>query len=142
MLAFHLESALKDLNDLIAMSQQDIEDIKQARHDAQFERIGLKEDVIKSFEHRKLMIDHEISKLMRRHPESDMATLLDDEQQASLQQLKSKLAELSDVNKKYAKMVLSVGTFYNALLERVIPTEMEGYDRVTSKDASFLKVRV
>ncbi len=142
MLAFHLESALKDLNDLIAMSQQDIEDIKQARHDAQFERIGLKEDAIKSFEHRKSMIDHEISKLMRRHPESDMATLLDDEQQASLQQLKSKLAELSDVNKKYAKMVLSVGTFYNALLERVIPTEMEGYDRVTSKDASFLKVRV
>jgi len=142
MLAFHLQSALKDLDDLIAISQQDIEDIKVAQHESQFERIGLKEDKIKSFEHRKAMIDHEISKLMRSHPEHDMATLLNDDEQASLQQLKVRLAELSDVNKKYAKMVLSVGTFYNTLLERVIPTEMEGYDRVTSKNASFLKVRV
>ncbi|RUM62594.1 MAG: hypothetical protein DSZ03_06475 [Sulfurimonas sp.] len=142
MLAFHLQSALKDLDDLIAISQQDIEDIKVAQHESQFERIGLKEDKIKSFEHRKAMIDHEISKLMCSHPEHDMATLLNDDEQASLQQLKVRLAELSDVNKKYAKMVLSVGTFYNTLLERVIPTEMEGYDRVTSKNASFLKVRV
>lgn len=142
MLAFHLQSALKDLDDLIAISQQDIEDIKVAQHESQFERIGLKEDKIKSFEHRKAMIDHEISKLMRSHPEHDMATLLNDDEQASLQQLKVRLAELSDVNKKYAKMVLSVGTFYNTLLERVIPTEMEGYDRVTSKNASFLKIRV
>ncbi len=142
MLTFHLQSALKDLEDLIAISQSDIDDIKLARHESQFERIGLKEDKIKSFEHRKAMIDHEISKLMRNNPQSDMTELLDDEQQASLQQLKATLAELSAVNKKYAKMVLSVGTFYNALLERVIPTEMEGYDRITSKNGSFLKVRV
>ena len=141
MLAFHLQSALKDLDDLIEISQQDIEDIKLAQHDSQFERIGLKEDKIKSFEHRKAMIDHEISKLMRSNPELEMVELLDDEQQASLQQLKVKLAELSEVNKKYAKMVLSVGTFYNSLLERVVPTEMEGYERVTSKNASFLEVR-
>jgi len=142
MLAFHLQSALKDLEDLIAISQSDIEDIKLARHESQFERIGLKEDKIKSFEHRKAMIDHEISKLMRNNPDSDMSVLLDDEQQALLQQLKITLAELSVVNKKYAKMVLSVGSFYNALLERLIPTEMEGYDRITSKNGSFLKVRV
>ncbi len=141
MLAFHLQSALKDLDDLIAISQQDIDDIKVARHESQFERIGLKEDKIKSFEHRKAMIDHEISKLMRSNPQSDMSALLDETQQAALQQLKVKLAELSDVNKKYAKMVLSVGSFYNTLLERVIPTEMEGYSRITSKNASFLKVR-
>lgn len=138
---YHLQSALKDLNDLIEISQQDIEDIKAARHDSQFERIALKEDKIKSFENRKAMIDHEISKLMRTHPELDMAELLDDEQHAALQQLKAKLKELSAVNKKYAKMLLSVGTFYNSLLERVIPTEMEGYTRVTSKNASFLEVR-
>ena len=78
---------------------------------------------------------------MRSNPQSDMSALLDETQQAALQQLKVKLAELSDVNKKYAKMVLSVGSFYNTLLERVIPTEMEGYSRITSKNASFLKVR-
>ncbi len=142
MLAFHLQSALKDLDDLIEISQQDIEDIKVAKHNSQFDRIGLKEDKIKSFEHRKAMIDHEISKLMRTNAKLDMAELLDDEQQAALQQLKVKLAKLSEVNKKYAKMVLSVGMFYNSLLERVVPTEMEGYERVTSKNASFLKVRV
>ncbi len=142
MLAFHLQSALKDLNDLIEMSRQDIDDIKLAQHESQFGRISLKEDKIKSFEHRKAMIDHEISKLMRTNPKRDVSELLDEEQQALLQNLKTTLAELSDVNKRYAKMVLSVGTFYNALLERVIPTEMEGYDRITSKNSSFLKVRV
>jgi len=142
MLIFHLRSALKDLDNLIEISQQDIEDIKQAQHNAQFDRISLKEEKIKSFENRKAMIDHEISKLMRANPKKDMAELLDEEQHAALQELKVKLATLSDVNKKYAKMVLSVGSFYNALLERVIPTEMEGYERVTSKNASFLKVRV
>ncbi|MEA2110844.1 MAG: hypothetical protein U9P71_02225 [Campylobacterota bacterium] len=142
MLIFHLQSALKDLNDLIDISQQDIEDIKLAQHDSQFKRISLKEEKIKSFENRKAMIDHEISKLMRSNPQLDMSELLDDEQHTALQELKVKLADLSEVNKKYAKMVLSVGSFYNSLLERVIPTEMEGYERVTSKDASFLKVRV
>ncbi len=141
MLSHYLENALKDLDDLIAIYEKDIEDIKEAKHDAQFDRIPLKEEKIKSFEQKKAMIDHEISKLMTTYPDKDLPQLLDQEQHQQLEQLKQKLNDLRDVNQYYAKLVLGVSAFYNSLLERVVPTEMQGYNRVATKDPSFLEVR-
>lgn len=142
MLSFYLQKALNDLESLIKISQADIDDIRLAEHTAQFERMKLKEETLRSFENKKAMIDHEISKLMTAHPEKGMAELLDHEQGEQLQQLKNRLSELREINKKYAKMVLGVSAFYNALLERVVPTEMHGYHKVaSSKNASFLEVR-
>ncbi|MBN2896981.1 MAG: hypothetical protein JXK05_13940 [Campylobacterales bacterium] len=142
MLEHHLHSAVKDLQDLIAISQSDIEDIRLARHDDQFARLEMKAERLKSFEAKKAMIDHEISKKMSANPNMGLAELLTPQEQQALEKLKSNLAALREVNQHYAKMVASVGAFYNALLERVVPTEMQGYKKVVSKEASFLKVRV
>ena len=141
MLSHYLENALKDLKDLIALSEKDIADIKEAKHDAQFDRISLKEEKIKSFEQKKAMIDHEISKLMTSNPSKELPQLLDEEQHKQLEELKSELNHLRETNQHYAKMVLSVSAFYNTLLERVVPTEMQGYNKVASKEPSFLEVR-
>lgn len=141
MLSYHLESAVNDLEQLVKMSEQDIEDIKLAKHENQFERHKIKEDTLASFENKKAMIDHEISKLMTQNPDVSLDKLLDEDENRYLQKLKAALASLRDVNKKYAKMVLSVSSFYNTLLERLVPTEMNGYTKSTSKDASFLEIR-
>jgi hypothetical protein len=141
MLSYHLESAVKDLDQLVKISEQDIEDIKLAKHQDQFERRKLKEDTISSFENKKAMIDHEISKLMTQNPDTSLDELLNEEENSSLQNLKSSLATLREVNQKYAKMVLSVSSFYNTLLERLVPTEMQGYSKTASKSASFLELR-
>ena len=141
MLSHHIQSALGDLRDLIAISNKDIEDIKVAQHNSQFERLSLKEERLKSFEAKKAMIDHELSKKMSSNPDKGLAELLNSEEQQALDMLKRELATLRDVNQQYAKLVASVGSFYNALLEQVVPTEMQGYKRVASSDASFLKVR-
>lgn len=141
MLSYQLQSAIKELNDLILLTQEDIEDIKEARHTPQFDRLSLKEEKIKSFEHKKAMIDHEISKLMTAEPAKALSDLLDNDQQQHLELLKEKLNSLREVNQKYAKMVLSVGSFYNMLLEKIVPTQMQGYRSVASKEASFLEVR-
>lgn len=53
MLSYHLQSALGDLRDLITITENDMEDIKVANHTPQFERLGLKEEKIKSFEAKK-----------------------------------------------------------------------------------------
>ena len=53
MLSYHLQSALKDLKDLIAISQKDIDDIQDAQHVNQFERLVIKEERLKSFESKK-----------------------------------------------------------------------------------------
>jgi predicted nuclease with TOPRIM domain len=141
MLSRYLQNALNDLKDLIAFSEKDIEDIIEAKHDPQFERMALKDEKLKSFEQKKAMIDHEISKLMTSNPQTPLPELLNDEQHNQLDELKVELSRLREVNQRYAKLVVGVSAFYNSLLERVVPTEMQGYNKVASKEASFLKVR-
>ena len=142
LLTYHLDGALQDLRDIIAITQQDIDDIKQAKAEEQFARLPLKEEKIASFEAKKAMIDHEISKLMSANPNTDLPQLLDSEQHAKLDELKTELNNLKEINQKYARMVLTVSALYNDFLEKIVPTEMDGYEIVASKDPSLLEVRV
>jgi len=142
MLSYQLQNAIKDLDKLISLSLEDIDDIKEANHNSQFDRLLIKQEKITSFEQKKAMIDHEISKLMGLQPTKALGELLNDEEHQQLESLKEHLSRLRDVNQQYAKMVLSVGSFYNSLLEKVVPTQMQGYHSVVSKEASFLEVRV
>jgi hypothetical protein len=142
MLSHHLNGALNDLRDLIEITESDIADIREAKHDSQFERLSLKEEKLKSFESKKAMIDYEISALMSLHPDKDLPELLNEEQHQALSKLKEELSKLRVVNKRYAKFVLSVSSLYNSFLERLVPTVMQGYQKVASKDSSILEVRV
>ena len=142
MLTHHLQNALTDLDDLILMTQSDINDIKVAQHDPQFERLSMKEEKIKSFEAKKAMIDYEISSLISNHPDIELTELLNVQQHQLLEELKVKLFALYDVNKEYAKLVVIVSNLYNTFLERLVPTEMDGYNKVASKDSTILQVRV
>ena len=45
MLSYQLKSAIKELEALIALSEEDIADIKQAKHNTQFERLAIKEKI-------------------------------------------------------------------------------------------------
>jgi len=142
MLSHHLKSALLDLKDLINITELDMADIKEAKNDPQFERLSLKEEKLKGFEQKKAMIDHEISTLMSSNPDAELSTLLDEEQHNLLDELKIELNNLREVNKHYAKLVLTVSNLYNSFLERLVPTEMEGYEKKASKNPSILEVRV
>ena len=142
MLSHHLQGALKDLRDIIEITESDIADIKEAKNDAQFERLSLKEEKLKSFESKKAMIDYEISSLMSSNPQKDLPQLLNEEQHQYLSELKSELSKLHEVNKHYARLVLSVSNLYNTFLERLVPTEMQGYNKVASKNPSLLEIRV
>ncbi|MFT7004904.1 MAG: hypothetical protein ACJAWW_002270 [Sulfurimonas sp.] len=142
MLSHHLQGALIDLGDLIKITESDIADIKEAKNDKQFDRLPLKEEKLNSFEQKKAMIDHEISSLMTRNPDLELPELINPEQHLQLDELKVKLNKLREVNKHYARLVLIVSNLYNTFLERVVPTEMQGYKRVASKNPSILEVRV
>jgi len=142
MLSHYLQNALSDLRDIINITKSDIEDIKKAEHDAQFDRLALKEEKLKSFEAKKAIIDHEISSLMTSNPNVELPDLLNQEQHILLDELKVELNNLREVNKQYAKFVLLVSNLYNTFLERLVPTEMQGYDKVAAKNASILEVRV
>lgn len=142
MLSYHLQSALNDLRDLVKITESDVEDIKVANHNPQFDRLKLKEEKLKSFESKKAMIDHEISTLMSSNPDVDLPSLLSKEQHDYLAELKVELSNLRDANKRYARLVLAVSNLYNTFLERLVPSEMQGYKKVASKDSAILEVRV
>ncbi|QOP46146.1 hypothetical protein [Sulfurimonas paralvinellae] len=142
MLSHYLQNTLEDLRDLIKITQSDIEDIKKAEHDPQFDRLSLKEEKLKAFETKKAMIDHEISSLMTSNPDIELPNLLNEEQHKQLEDLKTELSNLHKVNKEYAKLVLTVSNLYNSFLERLVPTEMQGYQKVASKDSTIMEVRV
>ncbi len=142
LLTYHLDGALQDLRDIIEITKRDIEDIKEAKAESQFERLSLKEEKIESFEAKKALIDHEISKLMTSNPDKELPQLLDAQQHAKLDELKEELHNLKEINQKYARMVLAVSALYNEFLEQLVPTEMQGYEKVASKDPSLLEIRV
>lgn len=142
MLSYHLQGALNDLKDLIKITEFDVEDIKKADNNPQFERLKLKEEKLKSFESKKAMIDHEISSLVVKNPQKTLPELLDDEQHNYLEEMKVELSKLRDVNKKYARLVLAVSNLYNSFLEKIVPTEMQGYNKVASKNSAILQIRV
>ena len=141
MLKRYLESALEDLSRLIELTKLDIEDIKLANHESVFVRIEKKEQFMGTFENKKKMIDKEIHKAVEKNPNSSLETVLDNTEKGYLEQLKIKLLDLKTINRRYARLVVSVGTFYSSLLERMIPTEMEGYETVVKQSASFLEIK-
>jgi DNA repair ATPase RecN len=142
MLTYHLKSALENLRDIIEITQNDIDDIKEAKHDPQFERLPLKEEKLKSFETKKAMIDHTIANIVASHPNTPLPDLLDEQQHQLLTQLREELDALHEINKRYAKLVLAVSNLYNEFLEQIVPTEMQGYKKVAAQKPSFLEVRV
>ncbi len=55
--------------------------------------------------------------------------------------MKKTLLELKEINRRYARLVVSLGTFYSSLLEKIVPTEMDGYETVIQQSASFLEIK-
>ncbi len=141
MLSHYLDKALTDLEQLTELTQTDIDDIKLAKHESIFDRSKIKEELITSFQNRKALIDNEISKLMEAYPDLGIENLLEKADQEKLSILKERLVELKTLNKRYAKLVLTVSEFYNSLLEQMVPTEMNGYEKVAQKHRSILEVR-
>ncbi len=140
MLLHYLASSIDDIDNLIELTKKDIEDIKEANHELVFERTKIKNDLVKSFENKKSLLDNELIKLVNDSEDSDLEKILQEKEKKLLNDMKLKLGELKDLNKKYAKFVVIISEFYNTLLDKVFPCEMDGYNKTHSKPASILKV--
>lgn len=141
MLLHYLQNAVKDIENLIDLTKKDIEDIKVANHNEIFGRIQIKNDLIQSFETKKSLLDSELVKILKESHEPSLELLLSTEQKELLSLMKLKLSELKIINKEYAKFVVTISQFYNSLLDKIFPRDMEGYKMANHKPASFLKIR-
>ena len=141
MLSHYLKSSIEDIENLIELTKKDILDIKEAKHEAIFNRTKIKNDLIKSFENKKSMLDNELMKLVKKSDNKALEEVLGDAEKNMLEEMKVKLSLLKSKNKEYARFVVTVSEFYNSLLDSVFPRDMDGYQKVNSKPASLLKVR-
>ncbi len=142
MLSKYLNDAIKDIERLIELTNQDIEDIKQAKHEEVFSRTKIKNDLIISFEAKKALLDNELVLLTKAYPDADLSQIINEDDSEQLAKMKDRLIDLHVTNKKYAKFVVSVSEFYNSTLEAMFPSEVDGYNKNASKPANFLKVSV
>ncbi len=142
MINHYLKSSIKNIEDLITFTLNDIEDIKQANNDAIYQRTKIKDEIIEIFESQKSLLDNELVKLMKKNDNKELSELLSDSEQENLEILKIKLQELHRVNKEYAKLVVVVNEFYTSLFDKIFPTEMENYKKINPKSFSLLQVSV
>ena len=141
MLSHYLKTSIEDIENLIELTKKDIVDIKEAKHEAIFKRTVIKNDLIKSFENKKSMLDNELIKLVKSSGDRPLEDILDKSQKEMLDTMRDRLTTLKEKNKEYARFVVAVSEFYNSLLDSIFPREKEGYKSLNHKPASLLKVR-
>ena len=106
-----LISTNNNLSKLIDITTQDIEDIKEANHEALFERNQSKEKIVQEFIAQKNQIDTIL--LKRSESGSTLENMLNSEESNLFDEFKAKLQEFYEVHKRFSKMALLVTNFYN-----------------------------
>ena len=114
MLKANLVSINKVLDQLIDITQKDIEDIKQAKHQQLFDRNKQKELLITQFSNLKSTID---SILKSRNDNSQ--NLINPDEEPLLEDFKLKIKEFHTLHTKFAKMAFTISNFYTNLLHKI-----------------------
>ena len=136
-----LKDALEDVKALIAITEQDITDIKVANNDTIFARVSQKEELIASFIKKKEAYAQGIeAKLREYYPNAAITDLTYEDKQKLLGEGANEVtAELHD---NLEKMSLAVCEFYNSLLKNIVPVEDGGYKKSTLGNSTFLKAEI
>lgn len=140
MLQTHIKDSIADVQALIAITKEDIEDIKQAKHEAIFARMKPKEDLIDAFFHKKELAKEIIQGLVEQRPGVEVRELVGPEAVALFDTLNTHLFELKEANLHFARLSAAVGEFYRSMLDKIIPSESGYRGRHISKDVNFISV--
>ena len=143
MLKRYLDEAMGVLDELIAQTTEDIENIKLADHSKVDDSVRRKNELVKKFESVKSLLDKELLRVSKENGGANLSSILDDEVKSSLALMRSKLEELYSKNKEYAKYVVGVKEFFDSLLKNMFKGEQEGgYDKNGLRPESLFKTRV
>lgn len=143
MLKRYLDEAMDVLDELIAQTTEDIENIKLADHSKVDDSVRRKNELVKKFESVKSLLDKEFLRVSKENGGANLSSILDDEVKSSLALMRSKLEELYSKNKEYAKYVVGVKEFFDSLLKNMFKGEQDGgYDKNGLRPESLFKTRV
>ncbi|HED8245082.1 TPA: flagellar protein FlgN [Campylobacter coli] len=118
MLKQRLDEVNAILTKLIELTQEDIENIKIAKHDTVASSVEEKNKLISEFSATKKKLDSALVELNNSSTKG-LSELLDEEDKQKLDELKKNLQTLHTTNKEYAKFVLIVKDFLDGLVNKM-----------------------
>ncbi len=118
MLKQRLDEVNTILTKLIELTQEDIENIKIAKHDTVASSVEEKNKLIAEFSAAKKRLDSALVELNNSSTKG-LSELLDEEDKQKLDLLKKNLQTLHTTNKEYAKFVLIVKDFLDGLVNKM-----------------------
>ncbi|MBZ7930583.1 flagellar protein FlgN [Campylobacter molothri] len=118
MLKKHLDEVNAILEKLIALTKEDIENIKVAKHDTVAPSVEEKNKLISEFTTAKKQLDAALVALNNSSTKG-LSELLDEEDKEKLDLLKKNLQTLHSANKEYAKFVLIIKDFFDGLVNKM-----------------------
>ncbi len=140
MILNYLNILNKDITLLIELTSQDIDFIKEAKHDLVSKNQKQKELLIRRFESNKSLLNHALLTLSQDNPDKNLDTLLSKEEQDALELFKENIEHLQDTNKRYGKFVATFSEFFNSMVGRMFPMKTQGYANTAPQPAAFLQV--
>lgn len=140
MLTEKLNENIELINKLIKLTEDDLANIQQARHDTVAQSVNDKNKLIASFTVSKQELDDALIKLSQ-NGAKNLAEILDQNQKAQFAEFKKRLEYLHEKNKEYAKLVLVVKNFFDGLVNTMFDdgsgTNNAYGDKKTSLDSLF-----
>ena len=140
MLIKFLSDAISNLEELIKISNLDMQDIKEANHDAIFQRLESKNNAILMFDRNKDLARDAMLKLSKENPNKSIEEILNPEALMLIDKMRDGLKTLREINKNYAKSVVAIYEFYNSLLENIIPSQRDGYSNKLYSKVDLLRI--
>lgn len=145
MLKERLDKVNAILIELIALTEEDLENIKIAKHESVAPSVEKKNKLIAEFVAAKKLLDASLVELNNSSTKG-LSEMLDDEDKEKLDTLKKNLQTLHTKNKEYAKLVLIVKDFLDGLVDKMFDTHNNGTDNAyTNKKTipeSIFKINV
>ncbi len=144
MLKKHLDEVNAILDKLIALTEEDLENIKIAKHETVASNVEKKNELIAEFVSAKKRLD--LSLLELSSSAKELSEMLDEEDKKKLDTLKKNLQILHSKNKEYARLVLIVKDFFDSLIDKMFNTHNAGTNNAygNKKDVleSIFKINV
>lgn len=144
MLKQKLDEVNAILAKLITLTQEDIENIKVAKHESVAPSVEEKNKLIAEFTVAKKQLDAILVELNNSSTKG-LSELLDDEDKQKLDLLKKNLQTLHTTNKEYAKFVLIVKDFLDGLVNKMFDTNNgtnNAYGDKKTNPESIFKINV
>ena len=117
-----LKQTINTLDELIAITLEDINNIKQAKHEEVFKNTSKKEELAYKFSTFKTKIDQIL--VSRNKP---LEEIFSKEEEDLFNTFREKLFEFNYQHKRFSKLALTVANFYNTLMNQIKNNEPINY---------------